>query len=91
MIDNKRHLDLLKTRLEEVVFRGYTRIRRFELYAWYGRERLTQNVFRHLMGAYHEIAGARQRLHVLTEEGAFLLVDPARLEPAATAFGIEEE
>lgn len=90
MIENKRCLNELTSRLEEVAYRGYTIIRRYELYAWYKRERLTQNVFRHLVDVYHEVAGSKRRLSVLVEEGAYLLIDPGKVQSAAEAFGLEQ-
>jgi hypothetical protein len=90
MIDNKRHLDSLRSRLDGLVYRGHTTIQRYELYAWYGRERLTQGVFRHLLETYYEAAGGKRKVSVLAEEGSFLLIDAAWLQPANKAFGIEE-
>lgn len=90
MIEHRRHLDALRFRLEEVSYRGYATIRRFELYVWYGRERLTSSVFLHLIEIYHEVAGAKRKLSVLKEEGGFLLIDPTRLQSAEKAFGVEE-
>jgi hypothetical protein len=71
--------------------RGHATIHRYELYAWYGRERLTQAVFRNLLETYYEVAGAKRKVSVLAEEGSYLLIDAAWLQPANKAFGIEEE
>jgi hypothetical protein len=91
MIEIKRHQDLLGSRLDELVYRGHTTIQRYELYAWYGRQRLTQGVFKHLLETYYEAAGGKRRVSVLVEEGSYLLVDAAWLQPANKAFDIEEE
>jgi hypothetical protein len=91
MIANRRHSDLLRSRLEEIVYRGYTSIKKYELYAWYDRDRLTQNVFRHIIETFHEISKSKSRLSVLTEEGGYLLVDPGKLQTAMKAFGLNEE
>ena len=79
------------SRMDEVVHRGYTIVRRDELYAWYGRQRLTHNVFKHLINTYHDVAKSKQRLSVLRDEGAYLLVDPSRLKSAEREFEIGED
>jgi hypothetical protein len=91
MIDAKRHADALRLRLDELVHRGFTIVHTFELYAWYGRQRLTQGVFRHLLETYDEIAGDKRRLSVLTGEGFYLLVESGRLENPSKAFKLEKD
>lgn len=93
MIESKRHQDALRSRMDEVIHRGYAVLHRFELYAWYGRKRLTQNVYRDVLSTYREMVGAKKKLSVLSEEegGTYLLLDPTRIEPAERAFGIEED
>lgn len=86
----------IEGRLDEVVYRGYAMIAYSELYAWYSRERLTQNVYRHLVDTYERLAkdrpsGAIGSLRVLVDDGGYLLVDGKRLSRADVAFGLEKD
>lgn len=90
MLANKRTEAALQARLDEVAYRGFAYIHRFELYAWYARQRLTQNVFHHVLDTYAEIAGGRANLKVLKEDGGYLLVDGGRLESPVRAFELED-
>lgn len=44
-----RHQNELIARLEHVFDRGYSEIRSTELYRWYGRDRLTKNVWQDIL------------------------------------------
>ena len=55
---DKRHDDILNSRLEEIVTKGCTFISWNELYLWYGVSKLAARTYRDLATRWDEIAAA---------------------------------
>lgn len=55
---DKRHDELLTSRLEEIVTKGCTSIAWNELYLWYGVQKLAARTYRDLAERWDEIATA---------------------------------
>lgn len=66
----KRHQDLLTSRLEQIVTTGSTYIAWSELYFWYGVQKLAKRTYRDLSERWDEIATT----HGLTEVGKLSFV-----------------
>ena len=56
---DKRHDDILTSRLEEIVTKGCTFIAWNELYLWYGVAKLAARTYRDLADRWDEIAAAQ--------------------------------
>ena len=67
-----RHANQLLTRLERVDDVGCAEIRKGELLTWYGRERMTKNVWIDLVQKWEEISDTR--LLVGDSEGVWVLI-----------------
>jgi hypothetical protein len=67
---NKRHDELLTSRLEEIVTKGCTYIAWNELYLWYGVQKLAARTYRDLAERWDEIATS----HELSELGKLAFV-----------------
>jgi len=57
---NKRHDDLLTSRLEEIITKGCTYISWNELYLWYGVAKLAARTYRDLAERWTEITEAHE-------------------------------
>jgi hypothetical protein len=61
---DKRHDDILTSRLEEIVTKGCTFVAWNELYLWYGVARLATRTYRDLANRWDEIAAAHDLAHL---------------------------
>lgn len=52
----RRHEDLLRTRLEEVISHGYTTLLWSELYLWFQKKRLTKNDYQEVVRIWEEVS-----------------------------------
>lgn len=86
----RRHQDALLNRLEEVPFRGFCELQMHELYRWFGRKRLTTNVFQHINDSLLELFVAqgvsRPKISVLPLDSGYLILDSEKLVSMQDAF-----
>jgi len=61
---DKRHDELLTSRLEEILTKGCTFISWNELYLWYGVSKLAARTYRDLAERWDEIAAAQELEHL---------------------------
>lgn len=69
----KRHEDQLMTRIDELTYRGWSRIAWGELYQWYGLERLSKKVWRDLRDRFLEENEGELNIYESPHEGLLLI------------------
>ncbi len=76
---DRRHDDLLTTRLEAIIDKGVTHITWNELYRWYGVQKIAANTYRDIKSRWHDISegklGVLKVVNLQYSGGIYLIAD----------------
>lgn len=86
----KRHENILQSRIEEVSRVGWSVIQFWEAYRWYDAERLGKSFYRDLNDRFVEENGEGSKLHIYPGDSALLLIDGDRLVPISDKMRSDE-
>ena len=85
----KRHEDALMQRFDAVANRGFAYVEWWEVYLWYGMERLSKTVWRDLQDRFEETAGknGKGELWVHENQTGMMLVNSGSLKNISDKLG----
>ena len=87
----KRHDDLLTTRIEEVTAKGWSFIAWWEAYLWTGQKKLGKNFWRDLKRRFDERNKANTELYIYQNGEGVLLIHGTELTPISSKIGSDDE
>jgi len=86
----KRHEDALMQRFDAVTNLGYSFIELWELYLWYGRDRIGKAVWRDLRDRFDETAAASDELWIYSADTGVMLIHSDGLQKISEKMSASE-